>query len=49
MAIIRMVWEYIATTPDHHFDISGEFDGSVVGEFFSFEVSHYIFFIEKVT
>ena len=32
MAVVGIVREYIAATPDHHFDISGEFGGSLVGK-----------------
>jgi hypothetical protein len=32
MAVIGMVRECVAATPNHHFDISGEFGGSEVGE-----------------
>lgn len=32
MAVVGMVRERVAATPNHHFDISRDFGGSLVGE-----------------
>ena len=32
MAVVSMVWECVAATPNHHFDIFGGFGGSEVCE-----------------
>jgi hypothetical protein len=32
MAVVGMVRECVAATTNHHFDISGRFGGSLVGE-----------------
>jgi hypothetical protein len=45
MAVVGMVRESIAATPNHHFDISGGFDGSDVGEMGTLESSMSNFFL----
>lgn len=32
MGVVCMVWELVVATPDHYFEISRDFAGSVFGE-----------------